>query len=114
MVVVLSALVADTGSLAALHVILEADLVLAESYLVWGEVEVAGTYRVEVTHHRHGSMCHTDIGVRAEVYRPIPCRSTLDTHTGEGLMMDHDLGVGLVVLEEDVVAGLVLLDQGIL
>ena len=29
-------------------------------------------------------------------------------------MMDHDLGVGLVVLEEDVVAGLVLLDQGIL
>ena len=81
---------------------------------MWGEVEVAGTYRVEVTHHRYGSVCHTDVGVRTEVYRPVPSGSTLDTYPGEGFMMDHDLGVGLVVLEEDVVAGLVLLDQGIL
>ena len=66
--VVLGSLVADAGRLALLHMVLEADLVLAEGDLVRGEVEVAGADRVEVAHHGYGGVRHTDVGVRAEAH----------------------------------------------
>ena len=112
--VVLGSLVADAGCLALLHVVLEADLVLALGDLVRGEVEVAGADRVEVAHHGYGGVCHADVGVRAEAHRAIVGGAALDADAGEGLMADDDLGIGLVVLEKDVVAGLMLLDEGVL
>ena len=59
-------------------------------------------------------MCHAYIGVGAEALGAVACGASLDADPGEGLVVDDDLGVGLVVLEEDVVAGLVLLDQRVL
>ena len=112
--VVLGSLVADTGRLALLHVVLEADLVLALGDLVRGEVKVAGADRVEVAHHSYGGVRHTDVGVRAEAHRAIVGGAALDADAGEGLVADDDLGIGLVVLEKDVVAGLMLLDEGVL
>ena len=112
--VVLGSLVADTGRLALLHVVLEADLVLALGDLVRGEVEVAGADRVEVAHHGYGCVCHTYVGIRAEAHRAIVGGTALDADAGEGLMADDDLRIGLVVLEKDVVAGLMLLDEGVL
>ena len=94
--------------------VLEADFVLAESHLVRREVEVAGADGVEVTYHRHGSVCHPDVGIWTEAYRAILGRAALDTDTGEGFVADDDLGIGLVVLEQDIVAWLVLLDEGVL
>ena len=41
-------------------------------------------------------------------------RAALDADAGEGLVADDDLGIGLVVLEKDVVAGLMFLDEGVL
>jgi hypothetical protein len=94
--------------------VLEADFVLAESYLVRREVEVAGADGVEVTYHRHGGVRHPHVGIRTEAYRAIVGRAALDTDAGEGFVADDDLGIGLVVLEQDIVAWLVLLDEGVL
>ena len=94
--------------------VLEADFVLTESYLVRREVEVAGADGVEVTYHRHGCVRHPHVGIRAEAHGTIVGRAALDADTGEGFVTDDDLGIGLIVLEQDIVARLVLLDEGVL
>ena len=94
--------------------VLQALLVLALGDLLRREVEVARADGVEVTYHIDRSMRHTRTGIRAKAQRAILLRTALYTDTGEGFVMDDDLGISLVVLEENVVAGLMLLDEGIL
>ena len=94
--------------------VLQALFVLPLGDLVWGEVEVTRTYGVEITYHIHRSVRHPRVRIWAKAQRAVLLRTALDTYAREGLVADDDLGVGLIILKEDIIPRLMLLDEGVL
>jgi hypothetical protein len=91
-------------------VVLQADVVRPRLDFVLVQVEGAGSQlknRADRVHHR---VHLRHVGVRAEVFGPVLLDGPGLEDAGEALIFDADVGVGLVVAEVDVVAGLELLD----
>ena len=111
LVVRLLRLIADARCGAFLDVIFEARLVLARRDRFGRQVQRAGT-ELEDRLDRFQRPLHVfDVGVGSEIFGAI----FFDTPGGEdarkALVLDTDVGIGLVVLEVDVVARLELFDE---
>jgi hypothetical protein len=79
------------------------------------QVVVAGAHGVEPLHQLQRLPHAAHVGVRPEVPAPVLHQPPRDPHAGKVLVDgDLDVWIGLVVLEGDVEAGAVLLDQVVL
>ena len=102
---------ADAGRLAAADVIVEAGPLAP----LTGEVVAAAADGVDAAHDGQRAAQLGHIGERAEVAGPTEVAAAGDEHPGERLPgRDRDGGVALVVLEPDVEAGAVFLDEVVL
>ena len=98
---------ADAGPAAQLDVVIQAG-----ARILAGDLAVAGQVGEDAAQHIQGLVHRPDAGVGAEVARAVLDHLAGDGHLGEGVRPVHlDVGVALVVLEADVVARAVLLDQ---
>ena len=104
----------DARACAVLQVILQADVELAGPYVLGREVEVAGADGIqvldEVEHGIHGRQ----VAVGSVVRRAVADDAAGLEDAREVFVLDADAGVGLVVLQQDVVARLVFLDEVVL
>ena len=102
---------AHAGALTAPDVIVEAGPVAP----LLGDRIVAAPHRIEAPDDGEGAPQLADVGVGSEVARPGNVPPPGDQHSGEGLAQRHrDRRVALVVLQPDVEAGTVLLDEIVL
>ena len=113
-VVVLLRLVADARRGALLDVVVEARLELAGLDVALGEVERARAELEEVLDGLQDELHVLHVGVGAEVLRAVLFDAARGEDAREALVLDADVGVGLVVPEVDVVARLEALDEVVL
>ena len=105
---------AFAGAVAFVDMIVEADLVLTFLDTRFRQRCAAGTHLINLTEQVQQNMRCTHRGIRAEVLRAVVHFSSCQENTRKSLLLDADPRVGLVVLEHDVVARLVLLDHRVL
>ncbi len=100
-----------TRPLALPYVVVEADphFLLPDELLINGVV--AAPDHEEVAHRLQCRTHVFDVGVGSEIAGTVADDSAGDEHTREWFIRDDDVGIALVVLQCDVVAGLELLDQ---
>ena len=108
------ALQRDARSLATLDMIVEAGLELAAADVLGSEREVTRAHRIELLDEPEYLVERRDMAVGAEVLRAVADNLAGLEHLGEILAGDADGGVRLIVLEQHVVARLVLLDEVVL
>ena len=102
------------GPQAILDMVFQANLVFLTRYVLFAQVVGTGPQGIQLldqTQQGAGRL-HGSVGavILAAVLEHVPGHE----HPGKGLLLDADPGVGLVVLEQHIVFGLVLLDQVVL
>ena len=103
------------GSLALADVEVQARAELVPKDGLRGNLEVAGAKGVHLTEEIHQVARMQDAAVRAEVAVALALLDAAgDEHLGEVVSRDADPGIGLGILQEDIVLGLVLLDEIVL
>ena len=111
--VLLGALRADARPLAVAQVVLQADGVPAARDRFGSEIERAGAQRDHLADEFQDAVLHRHRRVGPEVLRAVALQLARGLDAGEVLAAHDDPRVGLVVFEQDVVAGLQLLDERI-
>ena len=114
MAVILLALQSDARALAVADMVLEADAVTVLGNRLGGQVQRAGAQAVDTVCHVQNGLLDVDRRVRPEILRSVAHEPPGRLHARERLVADHDPRVGLVVLEQDVVARLEALDHVVL
>ena len=77
-----------------------------------GDLAVTGKVREDMTQHIQGLMHCPDAGIGAKVMRPVLDHLARHRHFGEGRCQVYfDVGVAFIILEADVKARPVLLDE---
>ena len=104
----------NSGSQAFVDVIVEAHPIFSLGDVSLCECGHAGTKRIQLTKKVEQHMSCTNRRVWAKVVRAIVQFATCQENPGERLFLDANPGIGLVVLEHDVVARLILLDEVVL
>ena len=94
--------------------VLEADAVTVLGNRLGGQVQRAGAQAVDTVCHVQNGLLDVDRRVRPEILRSVAHEPPGRLHARERLVADHDPRVGLVVLEQDVVARLEALDHVVL
>ena len=100
----LLALVAGAGGVAALDVVFQTGTDAALGDVFFGQVGLAGTQRHQLADHLQQGMRRGDGRIRAVVFRAVVYPPPGEEDAGEALFFYADPRVGLVVLEQDVVA----------
>jgi hypothetical protein len=102
------------GAFAVAEMVFEADPEFAGMDVFFSEVQVAGAQRVQLPDQLHQRVHQADVRKRAEILRSV----THDIPGGEdprkGFILYADPWVGLVILQRDIIPGLVFLNQIIL
>ena len=111
--ILLLALQPHAGALAVAQMVLQADGVLSAGDLRGREVQLAGAQRHHLAHELQHTVLHHHRTVGAEVLRPVAHDLPRGLHAREALAPHDDPRIGLVVLEQDVVARLEGLDERI-
>ena len=105
---------AFTWGIALVDVVVEADLVLAFGDPRFRQRRTARTDLVDLSEQIQQDMRRAHGWVRTEVFRAVVDLASGKKDARESLFLDTDPRIGLVVLEHDVVARLVLLDHRVL
>ena len=104
----------DAGTFAVLDVIFQAHLELARPNVLRRERQVAGAQLIEAFDEFQHGVHGRDVAVRAVIGRAVPDNLPRAEYAGIILVRHADGRVGLVVLQENVVARLVFLDEVVL
>ncbi len=112
--ILLLALRPDAGTLAVPQVVLQTHRVTAPGDGLGREVELARTQRHHLADEFEHAALHADRRIGPEILRAVAQQLARGLHAGEGLAPHDDPGIGLVVLEQDVVARLEGFDERIL
>jgi len=110
-VVILLGLEVYAGGFAVADVVFEAGAKLAGADIFFAEVELAGADVVGLADEAEDGFHDLNGGVGAVVLGTVFNGVTGGEDAGEALFLDADPGIGFVVFEVDVVAGLVLFDE---
>lgn len=94
--------------------VLQADRIASARDLLGREVQFAGPQRDHLADEVQHAVLHHHRAVGTEVLRTVAHELARGQHAGKRLAADNDPRIGLVVLEQDVVARLQALDQGVL
>ena len=111
--IIFGALQSLAGAFAVAQVILQAYLEFALGYIGGSQLQVATTECDIVLHQLQQLFYPAQPGKGAEVFRAIADNAAGKEYTGEVFVLNDDVGVGLIVLELYIEAGLVMLDEGI-
>src|SRR5690606_20997740 len=111
--IIFLSLVSFTGSFAVSDLVLEANLKLPFTDVFFTECQVTRPQRVQFANGIHDGMHHADGGVGPEVSRPVPDELPCWKNPRKALVFDDNPGIRLVILEHDIISGLVLFDQAI-
>ena len=112
--VLLLALRPDAGALAVAQVVLQADRIASARDLLGREVQLAGPQRDHLADEVQHAVLHHHRAVGTKILRTVAHELARGLHAGKRLAANDDPRIGLVVLEQDVVARLQALDQGVL
>ncbi len=112
--IIRGALGADTGTLAVAQMVLQADAVLAPGDGLGREVQPARAQRNHLPDELQHAALHGDRPVGPEVLRTVAAELARGLDAREILVADLDPRVGLVILEQDVVARLETFNQRVL
>ena len=107
-------MLSDAGGLAVAEVVFQAGAELAGIDVLLAQVVFARPYRVQLAGNVQDGVHRLDRCIGTEVLRPILNDVACGVDAREAFLADDDGRIGLVVLEFDVVSGLVLLDEVVL
>lgn len=107
------ALHAFAGPFAVFDVILQAHLVFVPFDVLGRQQVGAGAYGIYRAYEFDYGACQLHIGIGAVVFRAVVNDLAGEKHPRKRLVAHRNPGVGLVVFEQYVVAGLVLLDKAV-
>jgi len=102
------------GSQAITEVVLQTTFVFACRYLLFRQVVITGTQRINRTDQVEQGLHGLHAGIGAKVLRAVPDKLPGRKNTWETFLPDADPRVGFVVLQQYIIAGLVFLNQVIL
>ena len=105
--------VAGAATTALLDMVLQAQAPLATRYVLWRYRYAACAHRIELAYKFEHRARHRSIGIRPVVARTVAYMLPGEEHARVHLVGNHDPRIGLIVFEQHVVAGLVLLNHRI-
>ncbi len=99
------------GAQAVADMVFEAYLVFSCLDLLFTKVKAAVAQGIELPNQVEQGVHHFYRGIRPEIFAAVLYQVARGEYPGERLLFDADPWIGLVILQHDVVARLVLLDQ---